>query len=65
MAQYIAMIPADEDNEEMLQWRIDAWKNKHVPEGYAFPGDPLNRESKQPVAVLSDLGKKLLGIEKW
>lgn len=65
MAQYIAMIPADEDNEEMLQWRIDAWKNKHVPEGYAFPGDPLNRESKQPVAELSHLGKKLLGIEKW
>lgn len=65
IAQYIAMIPADEDNEEMREWRINAWKNKHVPEGYAFPGDPLERESKQPVAELSELGEKLLGLKKW
>lgn len=65
IAQYIAMVPADEDNEEMRQWRINAWKNKHVPEGHAFPGDPLKRESKQPIAELSELGEKLLGLKKW
>ena len=65
IAQYISMIPADEDNEEMREWRVNAWKNKHVPEGYAFPGDPLERESKQPVAELSELGEKLLGLKKW
>jgi Phytanoyl-CoA dioxygenase (PhyH) len=65
IAQYIAMIPADEENEEMREWRINSWKDKYVPEGYAFPGDPLKRESNQPIADLTDLGKKLLGIEKW
>jgi len=33
--------------------------------GYAFPGDPMEREKKNPVAQLSPLGKKLLGLEKW
>jgi len=65
IAQYISMIPADEENDEMREWRINSWKNKYVPEGYAFPGDPLKRESNQPIANLSDLGKKLLGIDKW
>ncbi len=65
IAQYISMMPAEEENEEMRQWRINSWKNKYVPEGHAFPGDPLKRESEQPVAELSDLGKKLLGLEKW
>lgn len=65
IAQYISMIPADEENEEMREWRINSWKNKYVPEGYAFPGDPLKRESSQPIAHLSELGKKLLGIDKW
>nr|WP_294782677.1 phytanoyl-CoA dioxygenase family protein [uncultured Flavobacterium sp.] len=65
MAQYISMMPADEDNVEMRDWRINSWKNKYVPEGHAFPGDPLKRESAQPVADLSDLGKKLLGLDSW
>jgi hypothetical protein len=34
-------------------------------QGYAFPGYPMEREKKNPVAVLSDLGRKLLGIDKW
>lgn len=65
IAQYIAMMPAEEDNEEMRQFRINSWKEKAVPRGYAFPGDPLEREKDQPVAELTDLGKKLLGLEKW
>ncbi|NCD71742.1 phytanoyl-CoA dioxygenase family protein [Mucilaginibacter agri] len=65
IAQYISMMPADEDNEDMRQWRITSWKERRSPEGYAFPGDPLQREQKYPVAELSLLGKKILGLEKW
>lgn len=66
IAQYISMMPAEEDNEAMRQWRINSWKNRISPEGYAFPGDPRNWEQiKYDVAELSELGKKLLGLEKW
>ncbi|RNA62215.1 phytanoyl-CoA dioxygenase [Chryseobacterium nematophagum] len=65
MAQYISMMPAEEDNEGIKQWRINSWKEKITPEGYAFPGDPLHREKTHEIAQLSDLGKKLLGLEKW
>jgi ectoine hydroxylase-related dioxygenase (phytanoyl-CoA dioxygenase family) len=65
IAQYISMMPADEDNEDIRQWRISSWKERKSPEGYAFPGDPLKREQTYPVAVLSPLGKRLLGLEKW
>lgn len=65
IAQYISMMPADEDNEVMRQWRIISWKERNALEGYAFPGDPLFREKKYPVAELSALGRKLLGIDKW
>ncbi len=65
MAQYISMMPAEEENEDMRQWRINAWTDRKCPEGYAFPGDPLKREQNYPIARLSDLGKKLLGLEKW
>ncbi|MEX2593542.1 MAG: phytanoyl-CoA dioxygenase family protein [Anditalea sp.] len=65
IAQYISMMPAQEDNEELRQWRINSWKNKQGPEGYAFPGDPQEREKKSPVAELTELGEKLLGLKRW
>jgi hypothetical protein len=66
IAQYISMMPAEEDNEAMCKWRINSWKNRISPEGYAFPGDPRNWEqTKYEVAELNELGKKLLGLEKW
>jgi hypothetical protein len=66
MAQYISMMPAEEDNEEMRQWRIKSWKERLPPEGFAFPGDPRKWEqTKYPVAELSPLGKKLLGLDRW
>ena len=40
IAQYISMMPAEEENESLRQWRIRSWKNRIAPEGYAFPGDP-------------------------
>lgn len=66
VAQYISMMPAEEDNEPMRQWRVNSWKNRIAPEGYAFPGDPRNWEqTKYEQATLSPLGRKLLGLDSW
>ncbi|MEQ9301590.1 MAG: phytanoyl-CoA dioxygenase family protein [Cyclobacteriaceae bacterium] len=66
VAQYISMMPAEEDNVELREWRINSWKNRVAPEGYAFPGDPRNKEQLEyDTAALSELGKKLLGLKKW
>jgi len=66
IAQYISMMPAEEDNQELRNWRINSWKNRIAPEGYAFPGDPRNWEqTKYETAELTDLGKKLLGLSDW
>ncbi len=66
IAQYISMMPAETDNESLRQWRIRSWKDRIAPEGFAFPGDPRNWEKQRyQTADLSELGKKLLGLEKW
>ncbi len=65
-AQYISMMPAEEENETLKNWRVNSWKNRIAPTGYAFPGDPRNWEqTKYETAVLSNLGKRLLGMERW
>ncbi len=66
LAQYISMMPAEEENEELVGWRVDSWENRIAPQGYAFPGDPRNWEqTKYPQATLNNLGEKLLGLKKW
>ncbi len=66
IAQYISMMPAEEENEKLRNWRTHSWKNRVAPEGYAFPGDPRNWEQiKYKTAKLSALGEKLLGFKKW
>jgi len=66
IAQYIAMMPAEEDNEELRQWRITSWRDRKAPEGYAFPGDPRKWEqTNYKTAELSELGEKLLGLKRW
>lgn len=66
LAQYISMMPAEEDNDELRQWRINSWKERRAPEGYAFPGDPRGWEqNKYDTAELSPLGRKLLGLDNW
>lgn len=66
IAQYIAMMPAQEDDDALRSWRINSWKNRVAPEGYAFPGDPRKWEqTKYTTAELSSLGRKLLGSESW
>ena len=66
IAQYISMMPAQEDDDNLVQWRVNSWKNRIAPEGYAFPGDPRNWEQKKyKTAELSSLGRKVLGLDKW
>lgn len=66
IAQYISMMPAEEENRELKEWRVNSWKNRIAPEGYAFPGDPRNWEQdKYETAKLSPLGEKLLGLKPW
>lgn len=66
IAQYISMMPAQEEDKALRDWRINSWKNRIAPEGYAFPGDPRNWEQKKyKTAKLSELGEKLLGLKKW
>jgi len=66
MAQYIAMTPAAEDNEDLRQRRIQSWRERRAPEGFAFPGDPREWErTRYETAVLTPLGRKLLGLDRW
>lgn len=66
IAQYISMMPAQEEDEDLKNWRVNSWKNRVAPEGYAFPGDPRNWEqTKYDTAELTNLGEKLLGLTKW
>jgi hypothetical protein len=66
IAQYISMMPAQEDNQALRQWRINSWRDRVAPEGYAFPGDPREWEkTKYKTAELSALGRKLLGLDSW
>ena len=66
IAQYISMMPAEDENIALKEWRINSWKNRIAPEGHAFPGDPRNWEqTKYNTAKLSTLGEKLLGLKSW
>lgn len=66
IAQYVSMVPAQEEDAEIVNWRINSWKNRIAPEGYAFPGDPRNWEqTRYDSASLSELGERLLGLKKW
>ena len=65
MAQYVAMYPADEANEEQRAERIRLWREREAPQGLAFPGDPREREKEYPRAELNELGERLLGLKSW
>jgi hypothetical protein len=66
IAQYISMFPAQEENKELREERIESWSKRIPPKGDAFPGDPRNWEQeKYARAELSNLGEKLLGLKSW
>ena len=66
MAQYISMTPAATDNQELRSRRVESWQERRAPEGFAFPGDPREWErTRYETAVLTPLGRKLLGADPW
>ena len=66
LAQYISMFPADYDNERLREARIKTWREQTAPIGDPFPGDPREFERRNyPVATLTPLGEKLLGLKPW
>ena len=65
LAQYISMSPARPENEEYRQLRIRLWREREQPPSKAFPGDPRGWEKQRPTSELTDLGRRLLGLEAW
>ena len=65
LAQYITMSPANHDNEEAREGRIKLWRDRLNPSGKAFPGDERRWEANNEPAELTNLGRKLLGLDPW
>ncbi|MDM5177706.1 phytanoyl-CoA dioxygenase family protein [Massilia sp. DJPM01] len=66
MAQYISMMPAQEHDEALKQWRIRSWREREAPAGYSLHGDPRQWEqTRYARAQLSALGEQLLGLRPW
>lgn len=66
LAQYITMFPTSGD-ETARQDRIACWQDRHAPAGWEkdIPEKYKGRETANPPADLSPLGRKLLGVDSW
>jgi hypothetical protein len=66
LAQYISMNPVGSMTDEQREQRVKAWREKTHPAGTPFPGDPRRiEEQRSEPAHLTDLGRKLLGVDPW
>ena len=66
LAQYITFTPANENDDALRKARVDSWRDRTAPQGFAFPGDPREWEqARQETAVLSPLGERILGSRYW
>ena len=67
MAQYISMYPADQDNDAERAERVRLWQEIEPPNRPDFPGDPRDWEKANNggPANLTELGRKLLGQDRW
>ncbi len=66
IAQYIAMMPAQNLNIDLKEWRVSLWLEQKSPSGYSFLGDDRNFEKlNYSQAKLTPLGEKLLGLKDW
>ncbi len=65
LAQYITMSPAGDEADE-AEPRIARWRNRQRPDGNWAPGDPRRLEELHgKTAELTELGRKLLGLDAW
>ncbi|MBV9582792.1 MAG: phytanoyl-CoA dioxygenase family protein [Chloroflexi bacterium] len=66
LCQYISMNPAAQQTEETRSARIECWRANTHPSARSFPGDPRKiEEQRSAPAELTELGRKLLGLERW
>jgi len=66
LCQYLSMNPADRVTEETRQARIQCWQESTHPQARSFPGDPRRiEEQRSAPAELTELGRKLLGLDPW
>ncbi|GAC1523206.1 MAG: DUF1479 family protein [Ktedonobacteraceae bacterium] len=66
LAQYITM-HRPSDNEEHRQGRIACWRERRAPAHWErdVPERFKGREQRFPPAILSPLGRQLLGLDSW
>ncbi|MBT7204126.1 MAG: phytanoyl-CoA dioxygenase [Deltaproteobacteria bacterium] len=63
-AQYISMCPAEPEEEELLQIRLESFERRIGPRECGMPGS--NQEACfGPKAKLTELGQRLLGSVSW
>ncbi|WEF34359.1 phytanoyl-CoA dioxygenase family protein [Pseudoduganella chitinolytica] len=66
IAQYIAMLPAREDDAAAREWRVRCWRERLAPQGYSLHGDARGVErTRYDTAQLTPLGERLLGLTSW
>jgi len=65
LAQFITMFHADDSRTDYRQERVSWWRDRKSPPYPWVIGDPRNWEQDQPMAELSPLGRKLLGLDDW
>ncbi|WP_327068890.1 phytanoyl-CoA dioxygenase family protein [Kitasatospora sp. NBC_01250] len=65
--QYLSMMPALEEAEEMRRSRIESWRTLSTPTwNRTLVGDAKRHESlRYGAAELTGLGEKLLGLRSW
>ncbi|KQV14811.1 MULTISPECIES: phytanoyl-CoA dioxygenase family protein [unclassified Kitasatospora] len=65
--QYLSMMPALEEHEELRSSRINSWRTLSTPEwNWTLVGDAVQPESERYGSPeLDELGEKLLGLRSW
>ncbi|GLZ01187.1 phytanoyl-CoA dioxygenase [Actinoplanes sp. NBRC 103695] len=65
--QYLTMMPALPSHERLVQSRVRSWRELTTPDWNAtLVGDPVRHESlRYGSAELTDLGRRLLGVDEW
>ncbi|MFV8184190.1 MULTISPECIES: phytanoyl-CoA dioxygenase family protein [unclassified Streptomyces] len=65
--QYLSMMPALEEHEELRDSRVESWRTLSTPDwNGTLLGDAERPESlRYGPATLNDLGRKLLGLDSW
>lgn len=66
-AQYLSMMPALEEHEELRRSRVESWRTLSTPDwNPTLLGDAVRPEAdRYGPAVLNGLGRKLLGLDSW